>query len=205
MRGIREILGLSHPMPGLEEILDNVAEGHVTTTDAAARIRELASQPHIPSWAPRIFCVFGVIFALIGVGFGCYSVGFGIGTAQAQGIVTKVIRGSPVVEYQVNGKPFSYRSPISSAPPAYVVGEIVEILYRPDNPASAMINTFTDRWLFPLAFGVGGSLFVVLGRFFPQLLTLMTGKQVLKHRSDCKHFAKKAAQSGVWSESFGAI
>ena len=59
MRGIRELLGLLAPLAGLEAILDQVANGQLTASDAAAQIRNLASRPHIPQWIPRIFRIMG--------------------------------------------------------------------------------------------------------------------------------------------------
>ena len=175
MRGLRKLFGLLAPLVGLEAILDQVANGQLSTTNAAEQIRKLALRPHIPPWFPRLFGIMSAIFALVGIGIGCYSIAFGIGANEVRGTVTQLDDDSPVVEYEVNGQPFSLQSSISSSPPAYFVGEKVNVLYRPNNPASAQINSFTDRWLFPLVFTVAGIWGVICSYLFPRWVGFMTG------------------------------
>ena len=175
MRGIRELLGMMAPLAGLEAILDQVANGQLATNDAATQIRNLASKPHIPPWFPRIFRIMGAMFALVGIGFACYSVAFAIGTNEVQGTITNMVHGSPVVDYQVNGQQFSFQSSMSSDPPAYFVGEKVTVIYRPNNPASAQINSFTERWLFPIVFTIGGAWAIVCSYMFPRWMAFLTG------------------------------
>ena len=154
MRGIHELLGLVAPLDGLEEIL--VATGQLSSSDAAVQIRHIAAQPHVPAWTSHLLRIVGVMFVLGGIGFASYSIAFGIGAKDVQGTVTNMDGGSPVVDYEVGGQHFSFRSPISSSPPAYVVGDKVVVLYRPNNPASAQIDSFIDRWFFAVVFsGVG--------------------------------------------------
>lgn len=175
MNGFRKFFGLFAPLAGLEEILDQVAKGQLSTSNAAEQIRKLASRPHIPPWLPRLFRIIGVMFAIGGFGVGCYSVAFGIGAKEAKGTVTDFIGGSPIVEFEVGGQTFSFQSSISSSPPAYFVGEKVDVLYRPNNPRSAQINSFTDRWLFPLAFTAAGIWAVICSYLFPRWISFFTG------------------------------
>ena len=176
MRDIRELLGLTAPLAGLEAILDRVANGQLTTSDAAVEIRGLvASKPHIPQWFPRLFRIMGAMFAIVGIGVGCYSIAFAIGADEVQGTVTNMVRGSPVVDYEVNGKQFTFQSSVSSTPPAYFVGEKVRVLYRPDNPASAQINSFTDQWLLPIGFTFGGAWAITCSYLFPRWISFLTG------------------------------
>jgi hypothetical protein len=144
MRRLREFLGLTAPLEGLEELLGQVADGHLPVDDAARRIRRLASQPHIPPWFLRVFRIMGALFAMIGLGFGVYSAVFAIGAEEVQGTVVKMVGDtgqSPVVEYEVKGRKFTYQSPLSSSPPAYCVGERISVLYHPNDPAKAQINS----------------------------------------------------------------
>ena len=175
MRGLRKLLGLMAPLVGLETILDQVAKGQLSTTDAAEQIRNLASRPHIPRWFPRVFRMMGATFAIVGIGFGCYSIVFGIGAKEVQGTVTEILDGSPVVEYEVNGKAFSFQSSLSSTPPMYSTGDKVSVLYRPNNPGWAQINSFTDRWLFPVVFTVAGLWTVICSYQFPKWISFLTG------------------------------
>ncbi len=57
---------------------------------------------------------------------------------------------SPVIEFDANGETYSFEGDNASYPPAYEVGEQVNIIYDPANPDTAQINKWTERWLFPI-------------------------------------------------------
>ena len=57
---------------------------------------------------------------------------------------------SPVVEFKANGQTYSFEGDNASYPPAYEVGEEVNVIYHPNDPDTAQINKWTERWLFPL-------------------------------------------------------
>lgn len=57
---------------------------------------------------------------------------------------------SPVIEFAANGQTYSFEGDNASYPPAYEVGEDVNIIYDPANPDTAQINKWTERWLFPI-------------------------------------------------------
>jgi len=57
---------------------------------------------------------------------------------------------SPVIEFDVNGQTYSFEGDNASYPPAYDVGETVNVIYHPSEPDTAQINKWTERWLFPL-------------------------------------------------------
>ena len=57
---------------------------------------------------------------------------------------------SPVIEFVANGQTYSFEGDNASYPPAYEVGEDVNIIYDPANPDTAQINKWTERWLFPI-------------------------------------------------------
>jgi hypothetical protein len=57
---------------------------------------------------------------------------------------------SPVVEFSANGQIFSFESGNASDPPAYEVGEEVNVLYDPADPNTAQIDSFFERWIFPI-------------------------------------------------------
>lgn len=57
---------------------------------------------------------------------------------------------SPVVEFEAGGQAYSFEGDNASDPPAYKVGEQVEVIYHPADPATAQINKWTERWLFPI-------------------------------------------------------
>jgi len=57
---------------------------------------------------------------------------------------------SPVYRYTVDGKQYEYESVNSSSPPSHEVGEVVILLYEPDNPGRARVNSFWELWLLPI-------------------------------------------------------
>lgn len=178
MRPIRELLGITPSLKGLEHILQQVADGQLSQSDAARQIRVLALKSRIPSWLPRLFGILGIIQAFIGLGFAAFSVMFFIGARGAAGTV--IVGGqSPIAEYYVDGKRFTVESFISTAPPAHQIGDDVPILYRPDNPSKARFNTFTDLWFFPVGFTISGiTLFVFCSLFLPRWLGSSQGRGI---------------------------
>ena len=57
----------------------------------------------------------------------------------------------PVFSLSAEGKKYNIRSSSSSNPPAYRVGEQVEMLYPAENPAEAITNTFAGLYVLPCA------------------------------------------------------
>jgi hypothetical protein len=156
MRTLRDMLGIGAPLVGLEDVLQQVADGQMMPDEAARRIRASVAKPPLSVLlVSRVFIIIGGCFALIGVGFAAYSVVFASGAERVEGTVTEMVGGNrkaPVVEYQVDGKSYVFRDSISTAPPAYDVGDKVVILYRPDDPRRAQIDSFVGRWLFAVIF-----------------------------------------------------
>jgi hypothetical protein len=99
------------------------------------------------------FCLWGVYAA--SVAWRLESVG-----QTVPGIVTRLEESSdseggccvysPVVEFQVGGQTYTIEGDNASDPPAYRVGQQVDVLYDPSNPQTAQINNFFERWLFPI-------------------------------------------------------
>ncbi len=58
---------------------------------------------------------------------------------------------SPVVEFTTsNDQTYSFEGNNASYPPAYEVGQEVSVLYHPNDPKTAQIDKWTERWLFPI-------------------------------------------------------
>jgi hypothetical protein len=57
---------------------------------------------------------------------------------------------SPVIEFTVNDQTYSFEGDNASYPPAYDVGEEVNVIYHPGDPNTAQINKWTERWLLPI-------------------------------------------------------
>lgn len=119
------------------------------------------------------------VFSLIGIGmlvgtFFWYQniESFIAESAKAEGKVTEVVRSrssdsttyKPVVQfYAPNGELIEFMSGTGSNPPSHTVGEKVEVLYLPENPHDAKINSFFSLWLGPLIVGVMGGIFFLVG------------------------------------------
>lgn len=70
---------------------------------------------------------------------------------------------SPVVEFTANGRPVRFEGGNASSPPAYRVGQEVKVLYNPQDPDDASIDSFYELWLVPAILApVDVLLFVVL-------------------------------------------
>jgi len=124
-------------------------------------------------WVGIPFLLFGLVFAGIGGWFYWGSAQLAETGARAQGIVVDLEwrRDSdgdstyrPVVEFtDQSGTRHQFVESIGSSPPAFSRGEEVEVIYDPWAPDEAIIDSFTTRYLFPLAFGGFGSLFALVG------------------------------------------
>jgi hypothetical protein len=60
---------------------------------------------------------------------------------------------APVIGYEVGGRAYTFTSGNSSDPPAYRVGERVEVLYDPGDPTRARIDSWWELWLMPVVLG----------------------------------------------------
>lgn len=57
---------------------------------------------------------------------------------------------SPVIEFQVNGQSYTFENNISSNPPQYEVGDRVAVRYDREDPSTAQIDKWSERWLMPV-------------------------------------------------------
>lgn len=125
------------------------------------------------SWLALAFSAIGVL--LLGLAFYFYSDSRSLldEGLSAEGEVVKLLRMRsseggisyrPVVVFNdESGKPVEITSRVSSNPPAYSVGERVEVLYRPGQADRASIKGFVSLWLGATIAGVLGLLFVLVG------------------------------------------
>lgn len=101
--------------------------------------------------------------------------------SRAPGVVVEVVRHrdsegddvySPVVEYTLpSGRTARFEENLRSSPPSHRVGDSVEVLYNPEDPNEARINSTFNVWFGPgllLSLGMCFSsvaFFVGLGAF----------------------------------------
>lgn len=86
----------------------------------------------------------------------------------AQGTVVKMVQTTrtmqaPVVAFTSPRGPVQFQSDVSSSPPAWQVGEPVKVLFDPNDPSQAVIDSFWVRWLVPLLLGFFGGVFAFIG------------------------------------------
>lgn len=143
--------------------MDNLEKNYERTVDRAVNTVEKASGVANRLWNGCILIFANLFFA----GFclwGAYA-GYISWTLEQEGVTTTgtVVRleesdsaeggccvYSPVIEFTVDGQTYSFDGDTASDPPAYRVGEEVSVLYHPDEPETAQINKWSERWLFPI-------------------------------------------------------
>lgn len=127
----------------------------------------------------KILRIIAVVFALIGIAalIGAGALYFNsrafIDTAEtATGTVTELVRSrssdsttyAPVVSFvATDGEQYSFTHNISRNPPAYSQGEQVPVLYPPDNPNRARIESAFSLWGGALIVGALGAVFALIG------------------------------------------
>ena len=88
--------------------------------------------------------------------------------SRTQGTVTKLVLSGkfyfPVYTFKdARGVKHSVQSLSGSKPAAYKIGDLVGVLYQPDEPDNAEIDTFLDVWIWPLALAGFGALVLLFG------------------------------------------
>ena len=86
------------------------------------------------------------------------------GSLRTQGTVVALVSSTssdsngeaPLVDYQVEGQAHRIRGNAFISFAAYSVGETVTVLYKPERPEDGTIDSFTELWFGPAAFGGAG-------------------------------------------------
>lgn len=120
-----------------------------------------------------LFGSVGLAALLFGVGWGWQHYQFQHHGVRAEGRVVALVDTDsstyPQVEFTTNrGEAQRFRGGIGSSPPDYAVGDKVEVIYDPAQPREAIIASFGELWLAPLALGGFGLVFLLagIGSFF---------------------------------------
>lgn len=78
---------------------------------------------------------------------------------------------TPTIKFKDrSGKERTFESNVSSDPPAYEIGEKVELLYPEGRPEDVFINSFLEKWFTPIMLGIGG-----LVMFISSIWMMFTG------------------------------
>jgi hypothetical protein len=112
-----------------------------------------------------------IAFAVLSVSFSTFyhTQKFVKSASRTQGIVVKLDEQGreayPVVMFHdSNGQGHEIESSAGQNPPAYRIGEAVTVLYQPDKPENAKLNTFFDIWGWATML-VGFGIIVFVGGF----------------------------------------
>ncbi len=79
---------------------------------------------------------------------------------------TPTISYFPVVSFKVNEHDYTFTSNSGSNPPQYQQGQSVDVMYDPQNPLNADINSGSTQWFGVIIFAVLGVSFAGFGVFF---------------------------------------
>lgn len=115
--------------------------------------------------------ILNFVFLLIGIGLlgGAFYLyrntsNFIDTSRKAQGTVVALRSGAPEVKFRTEqGREIQFTSSVSSKPPSYSVGETVEVIYQPDRPDEAEVNSFMTLWLGVMIVGALGTVFSLIG------------------------------------------
>ncbi|MGQ9926034.1 MAG: DUF3592 domain-containing protein [Chloroflexaceae bacterium] len=114
--------------------------------------------------------VLGLSFMVVGVYWGVQTKERKAVMVSATGKVVKMVSDSEDLSYAVvqfrtsQEETISFQSQMRSNPPAYRVGDKVAVLYNPENPQDAVIDSFWELWFGPaLVCGIGGFLILIAG------------------------------------------
>ncbi len=122
--------------------------------------------------------VVGAVFAVVGIGI--LGLAFYLYNSQKDFISTaikvpgtvidNVIGGEdndvyfPMVQFRSrDGEERRFTASTGSSPPMHNVGEPVEVIYNPDNPDDAQINSTFDLWFGPILCAGLGAIFTLVG------------------------------------------
>lgn len=153
---------------------------------------------HVLFFLGLIFTIIGSMFLLITVGFelaneelqkNCIEEttavcsGFEKHTEAFGTYKRSTVSYAPVFEYYVDGKLHIYVHNISSNTLFYEEGDIVTMLYNPDNPDEVYILGDVSNEVGTMLFRVIGGIFVIVGAFF-FICTVKTRSSEKKKKQD---------------------
>lgn len=138
--------------------------------------RPVRGQPKQPEHTKRIPAIMFVFFGFFGLGATSAGAYLGWSTLSrihgAQRVDAKVVEvvverrledneeyHYALVEYSMSGQTYRVRSSVSDR--RWSVGQKMAVLVRPDHPADAVIDSFTEKWLPTLIVGGVGIAFLL--------------------------------------------
>ena len=123
-----------------------------------------------------VFGVVGLAFLAIAAFTIRSEIRYRSGAIRVSGTVMEMIPTSgskggilykPVFQFaDLNDRMHKVSGSVASSPPAFHTGQAVTVLYRPENPENAQLDSFMEAWFLPLVFGILGGVFTAIGSGF---------------------------------------
>lgn len=115
---------------------------------------------------------------------------FVAGGVRTEGTIMEMKEGPtkfyPRVQFATkDGRTMEFSSGNGSNPPMYKPGDTVPVIYNPNAPQYAVINTFIDLWLGPTIYATAGLLFLV-GAIATTLARRPTGSSCVSSRNNSR-------------------
>jgi hypothetical protein len=122
-----------------------------------------------------ILCIVGFGIFASGGFWGISQKNFIASAAKAEGVVVRLewepgsssddssAHHTVVAFKSADGRDIEFRSGVGSSPLAHSKGDRVGVLYDPNSPSKAKINTFVSLWLGPIILALIGSLVFFAG------------------------------------------
>jgi hypothetical protein len=132
-----------------------------------------------------LFAIIGLVLLLGSLAVCNHTASFARRAARAQGTVTALVRREStsysntnasysnlprttytyqaVVRFRHGTEQTLFYDSVATSPPAYHVGQTVEVLYLESDPNDARIASFMSLWFVPLIFGGIGAVFLAVG------------------------------------------
>ncbi len=115
-----------------------------------------------------VLAMFGTVALLAGILFTIFTYLFVGGATSATGIVTGFSASDkgisyPVIQYPAAFAPITFTATFSSTNEPYNVGDKVKVLFNPETPTAARVNSFFSLWYFPVFLLVSGGVLLLVG------------------------------------------
>lgn len=129
-----------------------------TADEAFEPVKSRKSSSGVSGWVLLMLHSMWIILLGVGIWYGYTSWQFANAGDEVPATVIALTESysdgsttySPIFEYEVDGKTYTYESVNSSSPPTHRVGEQTTLLVDPEDPERARENSFWELWLLPV-------------------------------------------------------
>ncbi len=135
-----------------------------------------------------VLVMFGTVALLAGILFTIFTYLFVGGATSATGTVTGFSTDKgisyPVIQFPDTLAPVTFTATFSSTNEPYKVGDKVAVLFNPETPTAARVNSFFSLWYFPVFLLIAGGVLLLVGGgllfLTRQFLAQQKGRSVMR-------------------------